>query len=79
VTPPDTFAARLRARREANGWTVYKLAQVAELDRSFVARLESGEQSPSLEVATRLAHALGLGLDAWDPGPRGPGQGEEKP
>lgn len=63
---PNTFAARLRALREAGGFTVYALAKRAGVDRPYLTRLERGDSVPSLEIARKLARALGRGLECWD-------------
>ena len=39
------------------------LAKAVGVDRSYVGRILRGEKVPSLEVAGRLARALGLTLD----------------
>lgn len=62
---PSSFAARLRQLREAAGLSQNELERRANLGRSYVLRLERGENAPSLEVARRLA--LGQGsLACWD-------------
>lgn len=38
------------------------LAERAEVDRTYVSRLEAGERQPTVAVAAALAHALGLSL-----------------
>ncbi|WP_205949663.1 helix-turn-helix transcriptional regulator [Paracoccus sp. SM22M-07] len=40
-----------------------ELADRAELDRSYVGRIERGEQNATLETAQKVADALGVGLD----------------
>jgi transcriptional regulator with XRE-family HTH domain len=48
-----------RLRRE-RGLSQEKLALAAQLNRTFVWRIERGEQNPSLDSLFRLAEALGL-------------------
>ena len=48
-----------RLRRE-RGLSQEKLALAAELNRTFVWRIERGEQNPSLDSLFRLAEALGV-------------------
>lgn len=48
-----------RLRREC-GLSQEKLALAAELNRTFVWRIERGEQNPSLDSLFRLAKALEL-------------------
>lgn len=63
--PPETFASRLAALRTEAGVTVYRLAKTSGVSPQHIARMERGEQQPSLEVARKLARALGMGLEAW--------------
>jgi transcriptional regulator with XRE-family HTH domain len=55
---------RLRRARERRGWNQRELARNAHVDHAWVSRLESGEkQNVSLDVARRLALALGISTD----------------
>ena len=56
------FAQRVLRERTARGWSQGELADRAGVDRSVVSRLESGDQTPLLDTAIRLAGALGLGV-----------------
>lgn len=56
------LAATLRALREAHGFSIGALAQMARLSKSTVSNIESGEGNPSLEVLWRLAGALDVPL-----------------
>jgi XRE family transcriptional regulator of biofilm formation len=50
-----------RTIREAKGLSQVELAKKAKVARSYVVRLESGQQkNPSLAVLKRLAKALGV-------------------
>lgn len=60
------FSRRLRALRQAAGISIYRLAQLTGLDRSYLGTLERGTKAPSLETASVIAQALGRGLDCWD-------------
>ena len=67
----DIFCVRLREHRERLGWTQSELARRAEVPSPVISRLESGARvGLTLDVARRLARALGVGLDAlagtWD-------------
>ena len=59
----ETFPARLRELREAKGWTRDHLAVSAGTSSHSVSKLEQGVRAPSLELAWRLAQALGCTLD----------------
>jgi XRE family transcriptional regulator of biofilm formation len=51
----------IRTIREAKGLSQVELAKKAKVARSYVVRLESGQQkNPSLAVLKRLAKALGV-------------------
>ena len=53
----------IRRLREERGWTQEKLAARAKVTQGYIAQLETGtRQRLSLEVADRLARALGVGV-----------------
>ena len=52
----------LVARREANGWTREKLAELAGLSVNTVGIVERGEGNPGLETLQRLSRALRLSV-----------------
>jgi putative transcriptional regulator len=55
---------RIRERRLAlPGMTQEKLAQACDVTRQTIIALEAGKYSQSLELAFRLARALGRELD----------------
>jgi DNA-binding phage protein len=59
------IAAELRraiAQAERSGVTQYRIAKLAKLAASQVARVASGETVPKLDTAQRIAKALGLRL-----------------
>lgn len=62
----DHFPARLRSLMDAAGVSVSVLAAKAGVNRQYLHRLLSGERSPSLDVAERLANALGKRLRAFE-------------
>lgn len=53
------FHETLRAIRLAKGLTQPALAEAAQIEQSYLSKLENGRSSPSDEVLTRLATALG--------------------
>jgi transcriptional regulator with XRE-family HTH domain len=62
------FRERMRARRIAASWSANALARRAHITKGYVGRVERGEQIPSLEIAARIAKALGVKLsDLTDP------------
>ncbi len=54
----NVFGNRLRAIREAAGFTQEQLGQAAELDYKHIGSIERGEKTPSFEAVERLAGAL---------------------
>jgi len=61
----ETFALRLREARERKKLTQKQLADMAEITAASVSAYEKidGAKSPSIEIATKLAKALGVSLD----------------
>ncbi len=58
----QNFAKAVRRRRLAGGWSQEALAEKAEVHATYVSMLERGVRKPTLEVADRLARALGVAL-----------------
>jgi XRE family transcriptional regulator, regulator of sulfur utilization len=54
------FGQAVRAAREERGFTQEKLAEVADLNRSYLGEIERGQVAPSLTTVEKLAAALGL-------------------
>ena len=53
---------RVRALRDARGWSQERLAEEADLDRSYIAGIEVGSRNPSVKALERLASALSVRL-----------------
>ncbi len=57
--PSKGLGQMLRMLREEKGWTQEELAEKASVERSYLAKLETGvKQNPSLKVLKRLAKSL---------------------
>lgn len=54
---------RLRARRQARGWTLDDLASRARMSPSTLSRLESGKRQATLELLMPLTAQLGIRID----------------
>ncbi len=54
------FGESVRELRKSAGYTQEELADVAELDRSYVGSVERGERNLSIENVCRLAIAIGV-------------------
>ena len=61
---PTRITNSIRALRFAHGeMTQAELARRLDVTRQTVIAIEQGRYSPSLEMAFRVAHALGVPLD----------------
>ena len=62
--PPQAKALgrRIRALRNAKGWTQERLAEAAHLDRAYFASLELGLRNPSFRTLIKLGRGLGVSL-----------------
>ena len=49
--------------RRTNGMSLRRLAQRAQVSKSYLQRIEAGEAKPSLETMVRIAHALGVSVE----------------
>jgi transcriptional regulator with XRE-family HTH domain len=54
---------QVRALRQAAGLIQDDFADAAGLERSYIPALEAGKYDPKLSTLTRVAHALGIGVD----------------
>lgn len=61
------FGQRVRAAREARGWTQEDLAYEANLDRTYVGGIERGQRNIALLNLNKLATALGDGFGDFFP------------
>jgi transcriptional regulator with XRE-family HTH domain len=57
------FGRRLKAAREAKGYTKDKLGKLVGIHHSQIGRYEKGDASPSAEVLKKLANALDASTD----------------
>lgn len=54
----EAFAAELKARRTAQKWSQEELAFRAQINRTYIAKLELAKNQPTLGVLHQLAFAL---------------------
>ena len=54
------FGETVRALREAKQIAQEALALEAEMDRSYLGKVERGEKQPSLDIVFRLSRVLGV-------------------
>ena len=55
----ERFGKRIKEVRKAKGLSQEKLANLAEVDRTYLPEVERGERNISLIVAEKIANALG--------------------
>lgn len=55
----ERFGKRIKEVRKAKGLSQEKLANLAEVDRTYLPDVERGERNISLVVAEKIANALG--------------------
>ncbi|MCK2215270.1 XRE family transcriptional regulator [Actinomadura sp. ATCC 31491] len=56
------FGANVRRRREEAGLTLEQLSVRSSVSRAMLSKVERGEKSPTIGVASRIAHALDASL-----------------
>ncbi|MES2262861.1 MAG: helix-turn-helix transcriptional regulator [Pseudomonadota bacterium] len=54
------FGLAIRQLREGRGWSQERLAEAADLNRSFIGEVERGHAMPSLQTIDKLAGALDI-------------------
>jgi transcriptional regulator with XRE-family HTH domain len=61
------FGLKLKELRKHKGLSQEKLANLAEIDRTYLPTIEKGERNVSIEVVERLARALEVNIkDLFD-------------
>lgn len=60
----SAFAIEMKARRNILGISQEELAHRADVDRTFVARIETAQNQPTLSVLFRLCEGLGIAPEA---------------
>ena len=61
-TAATALGRRVRALRQARGWSQERLAEAADMDRSYLAGIEVGARNPSLQALVKLAGAFRVEL-----------------
>ncbi|MBD2098481.1 helix-turn-helix transcriptional regulator [Trichocoleus sp. FACHB-591] len=56
------FGKAIRRRRRELDITQEKLAELAELHRTYISNLERGDANPTLDMINRLAKALDISI-----------------
>jgi transcriptional regulator with XRE-family HTH domain len=60
MEPLDAFAANIRRLRHARGLTQERLAELADLHLTDIARIETRRRDPGVKVVAKVAHGLGV-------------------
>jgi transcriptional regulator with XRE-family HTH domain len=60
MAPIERLAVKLKALREQRGLSQEELAAAAGLSRTYLARLETARQDPTLSTIEKLAKALNV-------------------
>jgi len=56
------LAERIKALRDARGWTQEQLAERAAIQRSYLGDLELGRRNPSVRTLVKVANAFGIAV-----------------
>jgi len=65
----SSLGDRIRAFRSQRGWSQNELASRAGVKQPTLQRIEASKrQDPGFSIVARIAHALGISLDALAPG-----------
>lgn len=62
VNAVDKVKDEVRNRRVLQRMSQKQLAEKANVDRSYISQIETGNVKPSLAILERIAHALGCSL-----------------
>lgn len=60
MEPLDVFAANVRRLRKERGLTQERLAELADLHMTDIARIETQGRDPGVKVVAKVAYGLGV-------------------
>ncbi|MDR1307860.1 MAG: helix-turn-helix domain-containing protein [Treponema sp.] len=63
MTLQELFVANLRDYRKLRNYSQLQLAEECGSSQTYIAELETGKKSPSLDMVERIAAALGI--ESW--------------
>jgi transcriptional regulator with XRE-family HTH domain len=69
MTIQEKFGQRVKELRLAKNLSQEKLANIAEIDRTYMTSLENGHRNVSLQNIQKIANALNIGVDEFFAGP----------
>lgn len=61
----ERIASRLRAKREAKGWSQEKLAEAASISVNTIRFIERSQRAPSLPMLFKLLYLLDRDARVW--------------
>lgn len=67
---PELIGHRVRQERQAQHWTLDRLAEVSGVSRRMLISIEQGVANPSIGILLKVSDALGVGLTALVEQPR---------
>ena len=60
----NKISENLKKLREKNGYSLEKVARLADLSLNTIVKIENGvNQNPTIETLTKIAKALEVGVD----------------
>ncbi|MEV6569991.1 helix-turn-helix transcriptional regulator [Streptomyces sp. NPDC051577] len=62
VLPVQPDGPKIRRQREEHGYGLRRFAEAAQIDHSYLSRIERGQRSPQPEVMARIATTLGVSI-----------------
>ena len=69
--PTSNFGPVVRSLRQRQRWSQERLAELADLDRSYIGEIERGDVTPSLLTAQKLAAPLSALIAVCEHDPSG--------
>jgi transcriptional regulator with XRE-family HTH domain len=60
MEPLDAFAANVRRLRHERGLTQERLAELADLHLTDIARIETRRRDPGVKIVAKIARGLGV-------------------
>lgn len=59
------IGTRIRSLRKQNGLTQVTFANMVNVERAYLSRIESGERNPSIDMVERIASGFGMTLSEF--------------
>ena len=62
---------KLRAMREARGYTMEQMAEMLDITRQYYGMIEAGKRTPALPLAQKMSAIFGVDVNDLFSGPEG--------